>query len=385
MINGIIKQAPKQISDFKLITKIKKADISQIDKNKHWHPSKSAVSFDYIEIGKDSDASFSREVITFYDDKGKLISRIFRENGKNTKQRNYLYEGNKKIISDMLFDSSRITEKVNDMLYNIGGVWKKNFELTQWITRISGWTRNRKVATELHTRRVDYNPQTELIDKITLTQYPTNLGFSKGTKKYITGEFNHCSGMPVLKKATYSKNLKLDFDDKYLKYRFFDLHRPDGISILTKGMLEDNGLEILRINIFPNSIKVDEKRLAFFNPNTKEICFSPSLTTPDKYVLETIDCVAHEVEHAKQFALIGRRGNGCCDYEFEAFLKLGELKTPEEKEEALKYFIAKGDYSETGDKYTNNYLEVKAREAGKKAAYDFQFPVENFDFFERFN
>ena len=73
MINGIIKQVPKQISDLKLITKIKNADISQIDKDKHWHPSKLAASFDYVEIGKNSDADFSKEIISFFDETGKLI------------------------------------------------------------------------------------------------------------------------------------------------------------------------------------------------------------------------------------------------------------------------------------------------------------------------
>lgn len=389
MINAIVKQIPQnsgQIGEFKLISKVKRACISEIEKSKHWKAPQEAVSFDYVEIGKISDENFSKEVISFYDENGRLILKNFRENGKNTRQRTYQYIENKKIISDMFFDTSRIKEKVDDILFNIGGIWKKAYEETQWITKIPEWAKKGKNPTELHTRRVDYNPITELEDQITLTQYPINLGLSKRKKQFVSGIFKHTTGVPMLKEITYSTNNRLDFyNDKYLKYRFFDFHRPEGVTVFTKGLLDDNGLGNLKIKVFPDSPKVKSDSAGYFDPLEREICYSKNLSKPDLYVLDIVDSVAHEVEHAKQFSLIGRRGNGSCEYEFDAFSKLGELKTPEEQMEALKYFIAKGDYCAKGDKYTNNYLEVKAREAGARIAEEFQFPIENFIFFERFN
>ena len=383
MINGIIKNIP---SDFKLITKIKGANISEANKNKFWRIPKNAITFDYVEIGKNSDADFSKEIISFFDETGKLISKTFRENGRNIRQRLYRHEENKKFITDMIFDTTRITEKVSDMVHNLGGVWRKKSEETQWITKIPELPKNGKIPTELHTRKVNYNPQTETIDTITLTQYPVNLGIGHFRKSFITAKFEQYLGKPKLKQATFSKNLKLDFEnDKYLKYRFLDFHTEEGIAAFAKGLLEEKGLDILRIKVYPNSPKVQKNNFGYFNPYMREICFSDTLTQKDLYLPEIVDSIAHEVEHAKQFSLIGRRGNGNCDYEFDAFEKLGELKTSEEKEEALKYFIAKGEYSEFGDKYTNNYLEIKAREAGLKTATEFQFPKENFDFFEPFN
>ena len=384
MINAVLK-LPQNQKEFSLIKKIVKADISAIDKDKFWRTPKNAASFDYVEIGKTSDSNYSKEIISFFDKDGNLFCKTFRENGKNVKQRQYRYQDDKRFLTDFVFDTTRIKEKVNDAMYNLGGVWKKIAEETQWISRIQEWAKDGKVPTDFHTRHVDYHPETGLIDTITLTQYPINCEKSRLPKRFVKGEFKHILGTPTLAKATYSKNLRLDPNDKYLRYRFFDLHTPEGITVLTKGLLEEKGLDVLKISVQPNSLKIEEGNLGFFCALSKEICFSEKLTQKDAFLPDIIDSVAHEVEHAEQFAYIGRRGKGTSQYEFDAYKNLGELRTEEEKQEALKYFMAKTEYVPTGDKYKNNYLEVKAREAGKKAAEDFQFPIENYNFFERFN
>ena len=371
-------------TDFRLLTKTEKADISLINKDKFWEVPKKALSFDYIEIGKASDEKFSREVMTFFDDTGRVISKVFRENGRNVKQRLYRYDDNKKFITNMLFDASRVAEKAENYLYNLGGIWKKNFELTQWITKIPEWAKDGKIPTELHTRHVDFVPQTEEATKITLTQYPINLGIGNGQKKTVSGEVDNSKGFLKIKNATY-ENLNIDCNDKYLKYRFFDLHTPEGIIAVTKGLLEEKGLGELNISVIPNSSEVPDKYYGFFDSFIREIHFSKTITQSNVPFLEIIGSIAHEVEHARQFSLIGRRGNGMSKYETDALKKLGEITDPEEQLEALKFFIARCKYTPFGEEYKNNYLEVKARAAGEETAKEFMESKDNFEFFEQFN
>ena len=382
-LNKICRHTIPPKTDFRLLTKTGRTDISLIDNNKFWQAPQNAVSFDYVEIGKHSDENFSREVMTFFDDTGRVISKVFRENGRNVKQRLYRYDDNKKFITNMLFDASRVAEKAENYLYNLGGIWKKNFKLTQWITKIPEWAKDGKIPTELHTRHVDFVPQTEEAAKITLTEYPINLGIEKGQKKTICGEVDNSKGFPKIKSATY-ENLNIDRNDKYLKYRFFDLHTPEGIIAITKGMLEEKGLGELNISVIPNA-KMDNDELGSFDTYEAKIRYSGKLIKENMPVEKIIKIIAHEVEHAKQHSLIGRRGIGGSKYEYEAFKKLGPLTTPAEEVEALQYFIASCKYKPYGYEYKNNYLEVKAREADEKTSTEFTESKNNFEFFEQFN
>ncbi len=388
MINAVVKQIPqniKQVGDFRLITKIKRADIKSLDGSKFWRAPENAERYDYAQIGKKSDENFSKEVISFYDSWGKLISRIFRENGKNTKMRKYQYAclRNKKTLTDFIFDSSRITENVNDAAFNLGGRWKKVSEETHWINQLFGLKKEGKTPIAFRTRHVDYDVNTDSINSITLTQYPaTHSG--KHSKKFITGKFQETPDGIKLLEAVYSKNLNLDFTDKYLTYRFFDLFSPEGLTIFTKGLLKNKGLAPLNIIVEPNSLFVHYKDLACFNSEFGKIYFAKKLLKGYD-LFDIVDTAAHEVEHAMQHALIGRRGKGNTKYERDALRLLGELTDPKEQQEAIHYAIANEEYSGSGDKYINNLLEVKAREAGRKAVDDFQLPAENFDFFEQFN
>ena len=387
MISAIVKQIPQNIKtagDFMLLSKVKKVDIQNLDKNKIWRAPKDAVSFDYVQIGKVSDSGYSKEIISFFDKNKKLVSRTFRENGRNIRKRQYKYNYSKRTITDFIFDSSRILAVVNDATFNLGGIWKKVSEETQWIKKIYAWKKDGKIPTDLHTRRIDFHPETEEIDKITLTQYPINHGRSSLKKRFITGKFQQTPDDLNLVEATYSKNLDLDFSDKYLKYRFFDLHTPEGLVFFTKGLLQNKGLAPLNIAVEPNSLMVHSKNLAYFDDEFGKIYFGKRLLK-DYDLLDIVDTAAHEVEHAKQISMIGRREKGTTKYEREALRILGGLTDPKEQQEAINYAIAKEDYSSTGHKYTNNLLEVKAREAGRNIAEDFQYPIENFNFFERFN
>ena len=79
----------KPLKDYTLLTKIDKVTINEKIKKILSHSVKNlpkdTVSFSYVKVGKRSDSSFSREIISFFDKSGNKTS-IFRENGFNVKK-----------------------------------------------------------------------------------------------------------------------------------------------------------------------------------------------------------------------------------------------------------------------------------------------------------
>ena len=182
-----------------------------------------------------------------------------------------------------------------------------------------------------------------------------------------------------------SKNLALDLSDKFLKIRLLNPKSFEGLIAYTKSLLAEKGLKSLNIKIHPYSNKVSSYVYGYFSSPESEICYGKRLLNETSE--EVIDTVAHEVEHAYQYALIGRLGKGNTSYENEALKKLGEI--PKEKRaEAIDYAIAKERYqqfSKIGNaEYHNNLLEIRAADAGKDAAMEYKENVDNYNFFKNF-
>lgn len=380
-----------RITEYNLVSKIQKADISQIDKEKHWRIPQGTTSFDYVSIGKKFDEGFSREIISFFDEKGKLIQRVFRENGKNTKQRTYKYDRENRTIDQRIFDTSRISDDIKDInLRNMWGMWKKEFIEHQWITRLENvFTKNGKQAISLKTKRSTFLSDDETVKKITFTEFAPNYENKNNRKNIkVTGILEQKPNMIKIDNIE-TENITLDPNDKLLPLRFLDLYTPEGIKTLSKYYISKKGLQPLNIYIVPNSERIKDNTRAFFDPTKGEIHYSPNLIK--RYILDIVCTVAHEVEHAWQHCQIGRLGKGCSEYELNAFKKFGEIESFDDREEAFKYVIAKEQYPKLSDtedltknmEYKNNYLEVKARLAGEKAAENFE-QSDNFEFFDQF-
>ena len=101
------------------------------------------------------------------------------------------------------------------------------------------------------------------------------------------------------------------------------------------------------------------------------------------YAMNTSDFVrtsAHEVEHAYQYCQIGRVGKGYSQYGKNSRKIYGKIEGLQESMEAYKYSIASINYPKLTDEedlsknmdYMNNYLEIKAREAGERASNEYR-------------
>ena len=376
------------LPDYKLISIVTNADIAKLEKEQYWRSAKDATCYDYILIGKKSDPNYTKEVLTCYNKDGKVISRCYRENGVNTRLRLYSYDENTRTIKDSSFDTSRICDEwKKPQMMNICGRWNINYTEIQWIEKFKTFLD--KKITRLLTKRIQ--PINENTEHFIFRQFPLNLGFgdNESAKIFSTNITKTKAGYEI-SNPEQTDNLHLNFDDKFLPFRIINPRSEEGIIALTKYYLKDLGLDIFNIGIFPNSQNVAKNSSAHFSNSRREICYSPTVTK--KYILNLINTVRHEVEHAWQHSLIGRIGKGNSSYETEALQKLGFLKNADESEEAVKLAIAKEKYPTlTNDEdlsknieYKSNYMEIQARNAGKRAEEEYIEAEENFDFFEQF-
>ena len=192
------------------------------------------------------------------------------------------------------------------------------------------------------------------------------------------------------KKSGFDNSDSVSKKDKFLLVRFLDPRSDEGLEYLTRMFLNQKHLSKLKINIFPNSFSVSSDSLGYFSPDKRKIAYSPELK--DKAILSAVNTVVHEVEHAFQYSQIGRLGKTRTTYEMDAYLRLGDLEH-EKIGEALKYADARDNYprfnnfSELSEakkrEYRENYLEVKAREAGLNAEQIYiKSNVNNYLFFD---
>lgn len=379
-------------TEYKLISKSQNVEISNIDKDAHWRVPSGAVTYDYVVIGKKSDLEFSREILSCFDENGKVISRNYRDNGVNTKRRIYFYEPNKRVIKSQIYDTSNVKNSFWRIpaILNIAGRWNLLFTENQNIRHLNGFFKKGKMPTFLTIKRIE--PLSENSEKYTFTQFPINLGFADGGgKRIFTTVVTKTKEGLKLSDMKQNKNLDLDFGDKFLLYRVLNPHSEEGLIELTKGFLKERGLDSFNIGIVPNSPKVSQNSYAHFSNTNKEICFRSDLTKD--YILSIVNASRHEVEHAWQHFMIGRIGRGKSEFEIDALKKFGPLKTAEEEKEAIKLAIASDNYPKINDvddlnkniDYVTNYTEVQARKAGNKASKEYSRPRDNFIYFEQFN
>ena len=76
-------------------------------------------SFDYIAVDTKGDKSLIKEVITLFDDTGKMISRFFRENGITKRQHRYTCKGDLFEIEECALDSAALSPASNSGEINL--------------------------------------------------------------------------------------------------------------------------------------------------------------------------------------------------------------------------------------------------------------------------
>lgn len=384
----------KPLQDYKLLYKAENIDVSS-DTDRDWLMPHWAETFNIVKVGKRSDPTFSREIISFYDKDNNMIERLFRQNGMNTRKEIYSKGYKSRTIVTKEFVQPKIEAgiKVPLKLKNLAGRWRDRISELQIIEEypvlkqyIKG-KRTDKSPVGLYTKRVEYSPSgdKDSVRNITFTKYPINFGFQDPSdKKVISGTLVKNGKDVELTDVRKTDNLKIDLNDEFLKYRFIDPRSDEGLRLLTDYFIKKRGLEPLHIYVNPSSGSVSESSLGYFWNG--ELHYSKRLQKLPSS--EAVDTVAHEVEHAYQHAQIGRLGKSESRYETEAERLLPPIETNEIKS-AVKYAIARDVYpvknkSMDNPLYRDNYLEVKAREAGGKAKDMYQANKDNYEFFNWF-
>lgn len=315
---------------------------------------KGTNTYTYVNVGKKSEDSFSKEIIAFFDEAGKLIQHVFRTNGENTAKRNYLYPKKDIRIIDFFSDNGK--------------------KVASELQKIRICDDNKK---QLLTKRVNYlqDKNKNSIQEIIFTHFPKFGNQKTGSKLVASAKVIEREGQKVLtdfQKSGFGTTFDISNNDRYLLFRFLGLNTDEGLFELTKRFLKEKQILKLKLNIRISPRFIDENTEGGFSVMQREISYSSKLK--EKSPLQVVNTVAHEVEHAYQYSQIGRMGKGRTSYESDAHRLLGDLKC-KDVPEAIKYADARYNYPiikpgedlSKNERYLTNYLEVKAREAGKNA------------------
>ena len=350
-----------------LLEKTPKINIEQYKTFSNNTP-QNADSFTFVTIGMRDDKSFKKKITTFYSGKN-IVERLFESSDGERVIREYEHLGHdvkasncryRKIVQKRMKGGKPefITELIEEMRTYISEI-KKNKK-----------TGKHRLKLEIIKNIIDGNKISA-----TITEYPLN-GDRKTTKisslRKIAGlEIELNESIPRITGTFETTNIKLPTNDKYLPYRFI-IDANTKIKELTKQFIKEKNLDKLNIKIRVKDM-LGKNTAGYFDEERNEIV----------YAMNTSDFVrtsAHEVEHAYQYCQIGRVGKGYSQYGKNSRKIYGKIEGLQESMEAYKYSIASINYPKLTDEedlsknmdYMNNYLEIKAREAGERASNEYR-------------
>ena len=363
----IIHKINPEKCKFVLLEKTQKINIDQY-KTFSGNTPQNADSFTFATIGMKDDKNFKKKITTFYSGEnivqrlfetsdGERIIREYEHHGQDVKGSNCKY---RKIVQKKMADGRPefVTNLIEEMR-----------------TYISETKKNKKTGKNLLKLEIIKN----IIDgnkiSATITEYPFN-GDRKVPKisnlRKIAGlEIELNESTPIITGTFETTNIKLPSNDKYLPYRFI-LDTKTKIKELTKHFIKEKNLDKLNIKVRVKDT-IGKNTAGYFDEERNEIV----------YAMSTCDFArtsAHEVEHAYQYCQIGRVGKGYSQYGKNSRKIYGNIENLEDSMEAYKYSVASINYPKLTDEedlsknmdYMNNYLEVKAREAGERASKEYK-------------
>ncbi len=352
---------------YKLLEKTKKLSIKLFPKDS-WAVPEDAETFTRVRILKTEEKDYWHEIVSFFNKEGKVIRKCEKGSHKPRVMRIFEHD-------------FKLTDKMQ-------GITSKKITTEKWLPDEDGVSRWHLISTEdqfIHMCEMDENsrfPRKVHITKtefdqasggdrfaVTMTEYPANLGAEPKSAKKVMGVTLELTedGVPNIVGTVESSNVQFPTDDRFLAFRFLSGEKKQ--ESLARFLLRDKGLAEADVSVKTSRCMVAENAVACFNSRLGAIYFKdvPRYSLP-------ADTAAHEVEHAYQHAQIGRLNGGCSMYEKHCASIYPSLTDPAEIAEAVRYVQASLDYprlSPTEDlsknmAYQNNYLEVKAREAGEK-------------------
>lgn len=317
------------------------------------------------------------KITTFLDKEGNVIEKAFNIKEKPLKNRIYTSQKNH-IGTDEVVTSTQIKEyTLNRKLIDI---YRKHMNrFINLDTRTYFWEQE-SIQTNHMANNTALGIKNLTISRIqnlkniplqflhSFTQYKpiVNNKISKNSPiKYI--EYIVNDKFIALKSSIHTINMKRPKFDSFLGFRALSLE--DFKIPITERFLRDRGIKHLGYKIVPNYMPTDGKQITW-----KGLFCNGYITFRKTWVPKSkadfVSTSRHEVEHGWQYYLDARNGQDRGDNMFAIGEKYGKLKDPKLQYEADKYtesidnyIPAEKDYNE----YRQNYIEVKAFDAGAKA------------------
>ena len=362
-----------QNKKYYLIEKLENMPIKKFPRDS-WAIPQNAVTFKQVKIGKTKDPEYRRNIISFYDKENKIIRQFQSGTEIPHTCKEYRYSDNLTKDEELVH-----VKKIRTAKYlPIDGYpdWHDTSDVEQFIHTDLNKLKKHTFAKKITIKRTKYN-LASLGKKFTtvFTEYPFNLGFEpKKNLKILGADIEIKNGIPYLSGTIESPTVKFPVDDSFVAFRFLEKEQKQ--EALTKYFLKQKGLEKANVEVETGEGLVPENASAVFAHGYGSIYFKyiPQFVSPAK-------SAGHETEHAYQYSLIGRLLYGAdSEYEKRCFRIFGKLPSTTKIKEAEKYADAKAKYPKINDiedlsqnkEYMNNLLEVKAREAGKKASEDYE-------------
>ena len=362
----IHKKNPKKCK-FVLLEKTPKINIQQYKTFSDNTP-QNADSFTFVTIGMKDDKNFKKKITTFYSGEN-IVQRLFETSDGERIIREYEHLG-----QDVKGSNCKYRKIVQKKMADGRPKFVTNL-IVEMRTYISETKKNKKTGKNCLKLEIIKN----IIDgnkiSATITEYPFN-GDRKVPKisnlRKIAGlEIELNESTPNITGTFETTNVKLPANDKYLPYRFI-LDTKTKIKELTKHFIKEKNLDKLNIKVRVEDT-LGKNTAGYFDEERNEIVYA--ITASD--IAKT---TAHEVEHAYQYCQIGRVGKGYSRYGINSRKIYGPIDNLQESMEAYKYSVASINYPKLTNEedlsknmdYMNNYLEVKAREAGERASKEYK-------------
>ena len=317
------------------------------------------------------------KITTFLDKEGNVIEKAFNIKDKPLKNRIYTSQKNH-IGTDEVVTSTQIKEyTLNRKLIDI---YRKHMNrFINLDTRTYFWEQE-SIQTNHMANNTALGIKNLTISRIqnlkniplqflhSFTQYKpiVNNKISKNSPiKYI--EYIVNDKFIALKSSIHTINMKRPKFDSFLGFRALSLE--DFKIPITERFLRDRGIKHLDYKIVPNYMPTDGKQITW-----KGLFCNGYITFRKTWVPKSkadfVSTSRHEVEHGWQYYLDARNGKDRGENMLAIGEKYGKLKDPKLQYEADKYTESIDNYipaEKDYNGYRQNYIEVKAFDAGAKA------------------
>lgn len=339
---------------------------------------------DEVVVGVKGKIGQEKRITTFKDSQGNILERIFDYFGKPLKNQVYTRQEFTK-GDDLYITSTTIKEySINRQLINYYKSLREEFEKADALTAF--WN---KIKIENNHLCENINSGEKIFSRTSVTnikhptqqihsfiEYPHIINGKRrnDSKKVLQIKVNSKKGLTT--ETLIQQGVQKPEKDSFLAFRALDFGEIK--EAISEFFIRKRGLSKMDIGIVPEyQPKGDaiDKLSAEFDYSNGNIHFNRFYKFKSKSQL--VSTSRHEVEHGWQYYL-DARNRDCYDspwWQMEMAAKFGKLKNKKLQQEAQKYTESVENYVpyfEDFEKYKQNYIEIKANEAGQFARNNYE-------------